>query len=324
MIKLTFKQPELAFVEEENVFSTTIMPLTYGFGHTLGTLIKSALLKRLTGVAISSVTLQGKYPFIEEPEEVLMNIKEVRLDRIVDDEESREVDTYHIERSLNCKKRDVLRAGDIFPDDYPLVPRDKEYIIGTLNTSIKDRKMCLTAELGDGYLSAEGRPITINENGVTFLCDRQFTPVCSAEYYVEATYADGSMNNDKLTIKFCMPDATKAEALAALQSAMSYSAMILQTCTEICEKVREQRVSVEFKGKACPEAATIMGMPLSRMDISELFSVRTTNCLKRAGIFTVEELTDTPMKELHQIKGFGVVCEKEITRFCSKNDLVMK
>lgn len=303
MVELDFKIKELTLTDEYGEF--VIEPLEPGYGYTIGNALRRVLYASIPGAAVTSVKISGvKHRFSTLPGlkeniiDFLLNLKHVNF-KLSGDKESATV-------TLNVKGDKVVTAADIEPTESVEVINKDQYL-GTLSGSKSKLSMELTIERGFGYSLAEERKTTTLEVIPT---DAVYTPVKRVNYAVEATRVGRQTNLDKLVLKIWTngtinPRVVLDEAAKILANAFS---MVYQPKTE------EVAVSEESDATASVPAETL------KLTIDELdLPTRIYNSLRNGGIETVEELLNTPRKELISMRNMGgksltVIEEKLQTR----------
>lgn len=269
-----------------------VEPLERGYGTTLGNSLRRVLLSSLPGYAITSVKIDGvlhEFSTIdgvkEDVTEIVLNLKGVIL-KIHGDA----VKTLYVDAS----GKGAVTAGDIKADsDVEIL--NPEHVIATLEDGAT-LKMELTADKGRGYVSAERNKQIMQPVIGVIAIDSIYTPVLKVNYTVENTRVGQITDYDKLSIEIW------TDGTISAQEAVSLGAKILtdhlNLFVDLSEEARETETMIvkndDSKGK-------ILEMVIEELDLS----VRSFNCLKRAGIFTVEELINKSEEDMMRVRNLG-------------------
>ncbi|MFV0379683.1 MAG: DNA-directed RNA polymerase subunit alpha [Anaerorhabdus sp.] len=292
------------YVETEHYGKFVIEPLERGFGTTLGNALRRVLLSSLPGGAIYSIRVDGVYheftsiPGVKEDVAMMiLNLKNLIL-RIEDSE-----DSYTLRISANGPK--VVTAKDIIcPYGVEVLNPDLE--IATLEKG-GSLEMELRARNGRGYVSADAnKKIFQGANqavGVVYT-DSIFTPIERVSYNVEPTRVGQDAKYDRLTMEIFTDGSITPEKSIALGSKILIDHLDL--LTNVDEVVKEMETSVE--DEKIEETNSGLVMMIEDLDLS----VRSYNCLKRAGIQTVEELIQKTEDEMMRVRNLGKKSLKEV------------
>ena len=282
-----FNKPniEITEISEDKKYGKFVVePLERGYGITLGNSLRRIMLSSLPGAAISSVKIDGvlhefsSIPGVKEDvTEIIMNLKSLAIKNT---SESDEVKTAYIE----FEGEGIVTGADIQTDS-DIEIMNPEQVIATLSGG-KDSKlyMELTITKGRGYVSADKNKSEDMPIGVIPI-DSIYTPVERVNMTVQNTRVGQVTDYDKLTLDVwtkgtLLPD--EAVSLAAKVSEVAQSAEVM------IEKEDDEKEKV------------------LEMSIDELeLSVRSYNCLKRAGINTVEELTNKTPEDMMKVRNLG-------------------
>ena len=293
-----FERPniEVAEISEDKKYGRFVVePLERGYGITLGNSLRRIMLSSLPGAAVSQVKIEGvlhefsSIPGVKEDvTEVIMNIKSLA---IKNNSETNEPKTAYIE----FEGEGVVRASDIQADqDIEILNPD--LVIATLSGG-KDTKlyMELTITKGRGYISADKNKHEDLPIGVIAI-DSIYTPVERVNVTVENTRVGQITDYDKLTLDVytngtLVPD--EAVSLAAKVLSEHLSLFI-----DLSENAKTAEVMVE---KEDDEKEKVLEMSIDELELS----VRSYNCLKRAGINTVEELTNKTSEDMMKVRNLG-------------------
>ena len=293
-----FERPNIEVVEisEDKKYGRFVVePLERGYGITLGNSLRRIMLSSLPGAAVSQVKIEGvlhefsSIPGVKEDvTEIIMNIKSLSIKNT---SETNEPKTAIIE----AEGEGVVRASDIQVDpDIEILNPDQ--IIATLSGG-KDTKlyMELTITKGRGYISADKNKHEDLPIGVIAI-DSIYTPVERVNVTVENTRVGQITDFDKLTLDVftngtLVPD--DAVSLAAKVLSEHLSLFI-----DLSENAKLAEVMVE---KEDDEKEKVLEMSIDELELS----VRSYNCLKRAGINTVEELTNKTPEDMMKVRNLG-------------------
>ncbi len=269
-----------------------VEPLERGYGTTLGNSLRRVLLSSLPGYAITSVKIDGvlhEFSTIdgvkEDVTEIVLNLKGVIL-KIHGDGPK----TIYIDAS----GKGTVTAGDIQVDSEVEI-LNPEHVIANLEDG-GVLKMELTADKGRGYVSAERNKQLMQPIIGVIAIDSIYTPVLKVNYTVENTRVGQVTDFDKLTLE------AWTNGTISAQEAVSLGAKILtdhlDLFVDLSEEARETETMIvksdDGKGK-------ILEMTIEELDLS----VRSFNCLKRAGINTVEDLTNRTEEDMMRVRNLG-------------------
>lgn len=279
--------------EDRNYGKFTVEPLERGFGNTLGNSLRRVLLSSLPGVAVTSVKIDGvvhefsTVPGVKEDvTELVLNLKSLIANLHCDGPKTVEIDA-----AGPC----LVKAGDIKCDGEVEI-LNPDLHIATLNSSAR-LHMEITLDRGRGYVSSERnkKRLTTNVLGVIPI-DSIYTPVLKVNYNVENTRVGQIIDYDKLTLELWTNGVINA------QEAVSLAARVLtehlNLFSDLSEKTQRVEIMVE-KGEQNKER--ILEMTLEELDLS----VRSFNCLKRAGIIVVEDLIKLTEDDLMKVRNLG-------------------
>ena len=301
-----FERPKFKvsdYVESDNYGKFVISPLERGFGTTLGNALRRTMLSSLPGDAVYSIKIDGVFHEFssikgvrEETTLIILNIKSLILD-IADD------DVYTLR--ISAKGPCTVTAGDI------ILPAGVEVLNPELEIAHLDKggelKMELLARKGRGYVSADENKSLYqgSSQGIgTIYTDAIYTPVVKANYEVEPTRVGQSAKYDELTMEVWTDGSINPkESLAvAAKILVSHFELLTQIDTEVSAMDSLMKDSVN-EGNAKK-----VNMSIDDLDLT----VRSYNCLKRAGISTVEELTQKTEEEMARVRNLGKKSLKEV------------
>jgi DNA-directed RNA polymerase subunit alpha len=293
-----FEKPkiEIAEISEDKKFGRFVVePLERGYGTTLGNSLRRIMLSSLPGSAVSQIKIDGvvhefsAIPGVKEDvTEIIMNIKSLAIRNTSDTNEPK---TAYIEAEGEV----VVTAGDIQADpDIEILNPDQ--VIATLCGGPDSRLyMELTITNGRGYVSADKNKNDDLPIGVIPI-DSIYTPVERVNLTVENTRVGQITDFDKLTLDVytngtLIPD----EAVSLAAKVLSEH---LNSFIDLSEHAKTAEIMVE---KEDNEKEKVLEMNIDELELS----VRSYNCLKRAGINTVEELTNKTAEDMMKVRNLG-------------------
>lgn len=292
MIEIEKPKIECVVCSEDNRYGKFVVePLERGYGITLGNSLRRILLSSLPGVAVTSIKIDGVlHEFstipgvIEDVTEIILNIKELSLN-------------FHGEGPkviyIDAEGEGEVKAKDIKADaDVEIL--NPEHKIATLSGDHR-LYMEMTIDKGRGYVSAEknkhpGQPIGV------IPVDSIFTPVHKVNYTVENTRVGQVTDYDKLTLEVWTNGSIKPD------EAISLGAKILSEhlnlFIDLSDNAKNAEIMVE---KEETKKEKVLVMTIEELDLS----VRSYNCLKRAGINTVEDLISRTEEDMMKVRNLG-------------------
>ena len=293
-----FNKPKIEITEisEDKKFGRFVVePLERGYGTTLGNSLRRIMLSSLPGAAVSQVKIDGvlhefsSIPGVKEDvSEIIMNLKSLAIKNNSADNEPK---TAYIE----CEGKGVVTAADIQADqDIEIMNPDQ--VIATLNGG-KDCRLAmeLTITRGRGYVSADKGKTDDMPIGVLAV-DAIYTPVDRVNMIVQNTRVGQITDYDKLTLDvYTNGTLDPDEAVSLAAKVMSEH---LNTFIDLSEKARMAEVIVE---KEEDDSVKVLELSIDELELS----VRSYNCLKRAGINTVEELTNKTADDMMKVRNLG-------------------
>ena len=293
-----FERPniEVAEISEDKKYGRFVVePLERGYGITLGNSLRRIMLSSLPGAAVSQVKIEGvlhefsSIPGVKEDvTEIIMNIKSLA---IRDNSETNEPKTAYIE----FEGEGVVHASDIQADQ-DIEIMNPDLVIATLSGG-KDTKlyMELTITRGRGYVSADKNKTDDLPIGVIAI-DSIYTPVERVNVTVENTRVGQITDFDKLTLDVYTNGTLEPDEAVSL--AAKVLSEHLSLFIDLSENANTAEVMIE---KEDDEKEKVMEMSIDELELS----VRSYNCLKRAGINTVEELTNKTSEDMMKVRNLG-------------------
>ena len=269
-----------------------LSPLERGYGITLGNSLRRVLLSSLPGVAVTSVKIDGVHHELstipgvkEDVTEIILSIKGLTAKLHSDGPK-----TVFIEAEGECE----VTAGDIKTDSEVDI-LDPGMHIATLG---KDAKlyMEITLDRGRGYVSAERNKQIINMPIDVIAVDSIYTPVLKVNYHVEDTRLGQVTDFDKLTLEVWTDGTISAkEAISQAANLLNeHLKLFIDLSEDAC--IAEVLVEKDDKGKE-----KILEMTIEELDLS----VRSSKCLKRGGIKTLDELINKSEEEMMKVRNLG-------------------
>ena len=291
------------YVESENYGKFVLSPLERGFGTTIGNALRRVLLSSLPGAAVFSIKVDGVYhEFTSIPgvrEDVTMIILQLKklIMKIEDDE------IYNLQ--ISAKGPCTVTAGDIIcPAQVEILNKDLE--IAHLEQGVS-LEMELKAKNGRGYVSSDDnkRENQNSSQGIgTVYTDSIYTPIEKISYNVEPARVGQDVKYDSLEMEIW------TDGSITPQKALAMAAKILIDHLDIISGINEDVLNMDDVIK---EGTTEQPNKGQQMMIEDLdLSVRSYNCLKRAGIQTVEELTQKTEDEMMRVRNLGKKSLKEV------------
>lgn len=293
-----FERPniEVTEISEDKKYGRFVVePLERGYGITLGNSLRRIMLSSLPGASVSQVKIEGvlhefsSIPGVKEDvTEIIMNLKSLA---IKNSSSSNEPKTAYIE----FEGEGVVKASDIQVDsDIEIINKDQ--VIATLSGG-KDCKlyMELTITKGRGYVSAEKNKSDDLPIGVIAV-DSIYTPVERVNLTVENTRVGQITDFDKLTLDVYTNGTLEPDEAVSL--AAKVLSEHLKLFIDLSENAKSAEVMIEREDD---EKEKVLEMSIDELELS----VRSFNCLKRAGINTVEELTNKTSDDMMKVRNLG-------------------
>ena len=292
-----FERPniEVAEISEDKKYGKFVVePLERGYGITLGNSLRRIMLSSLPGAAVSQVKIEGvlhefsSIPGVKEDvTEIIMNIKSLA---IRNNSETNEAKTAYIE----LQGEGVVHASDI-QTDQDIEIMNPDLVIATLSGKDTKLYMELTITKGRGYVSADKNKHEDLPIGV-IVVDSIYTPVERVNVTVNNTRVGQITDYDKLTLDvFTNGTLAPDEAVSLAAKVLSEH---LSLFIDLSENAKNAEVMVE---KEDDEKEKVLEMSIDELELS----VRSYNCLKRAGINTVEELCNKTSEDMMKVRNLG-------------------
>jgi hypothetical protein len=289
---IEFEKPNITKIDENKDYGKFLIePLERGYGTTLGNSLRRVLLASLPGAAVTSINIDGvlhefdTVPGVrEDVMQIILNIKGIAVKSYVEDEKIIELD---VEGPAEVTAGDILTDSDIEivnPDHYL-------FTIGE-GSSLK---ATMTVNSGRGYVPADENKKDNAPVG-TLAVDSIYTPVTKVNYQVEPARVGSNDGFDKLTLEIL------TNGTIIPEDALGLSARILTEHLDLFTNLTEIAKSTEVMKEADTESDDrILDRTIEELDLS----VRSYNCLKRAGINTVHDLTEKSEAEMMKVRNLG-------------------
>lgn len=300
---LELEKPRIEYVErnEDGTYGKFVVePLARGYGITLGNSLRRVLLSSLPGAAVTSVKIEGvlhefsTIPGVrEDTTEIILNLKGLAIKMYTDEPQIMRIEA---EGEGEVKAGDIIAGADIDivnPDHHiaTLEPDGRLY-------------MEMTVEKGRGYVPAEKNKKGDQAIGVIPV-DSIFSPIRKVNYTVENTRVGQEMDYDRLILEvWSNGTITPEEAVSAsAQIIIGY----LKLFTDLTEKTAEPEPEPE---QHVDEKDKLLEMPIEELELS----VRSYNCLKRAGINTVGDLVQRTEEDMIKVRNLGKKSLEEVEK----------
>ena len=303
MKDLKFEKPNTSVEEissNGNYGKFEISPLERGFGLTLGNALRRVLLSSLPGTAFVNVKIDGaQHEFmsvdgvVEDVITIILNLKRVILK--TDSEDPNFECTVEIHKG----EGEVTAADIIHGNEISIVNPDQHIATVAKGGNLS---MFLTVRRGVGYVSAEKNKKYSNTVGVIAI-DSIYTPIVNVCFNVEKTRVENEANHDKLTMEVTTNGSISAKQAIAMASKMMMEH--LSVVVELSEKASSTDYMIEQENNS---QNSKLGMSIDELDLS----VRSYNCLKRAALNTVQELTAKSEEDMMKVRNLGRKSLKEI------------
>ena len=290
------EKPDIEIVElkSNGTYGKFVLePLERGYGTTIGNSLRRVLLSSLPGVAVTSIKIDGVHHELstvpgvkEDVSEIVLNLKGLTAKLFCDGPK-----TVYIEAEGECE----VTAGDIKTDSEVeiLVPNMH---IATLDADAK-LYMEIVLDRGRGYVSAEKNKSLMTNAPIGIIAvDSIYTPVLKVNYTVENTRVGQITDFDKLTLEVW------TDGVISAKEAVSMAANLLNEHLNLFANLSEDTgVDKILAEKDNKSKEKVLEMTIEELDLS----VRSFNCLKRAGINTVNDLIEKSEEEMMKVRNLG-------------------
>ena len=284
--------------ETDNYGKFVIEPLERGFGTTLGNSLRRVLLSSLPGSAVYAIKVQGAIHelsavdgVVEDVTSIILNLKKLVFD--VDSDESATM-------IIDVEGPATVTGADIqCPSEVTMISNDMEIAHVAQGAHLY---MELYAKKDRGYVSADQNKKEINTIGI-IPTDSIYSPVEKVSYAVEPTRVGESAKYDQLTLEIETNGALKP------YEAISLAAKILVEHLNMFVELTDMAVNMEVMSEAQSDTTNkVLDMTIEELDLS----VRSYNCLKRAGIQTVQDLAAKSEDDMIKVRNLGKKSLKEV------------
>ncbi|NCB48305.1 MAG: DNA-directed RNA polymerase subunit alpha [Clostridia bacterium] len=312
---MQIEKPSVTTEEKKNGSYTkfVVSPLERGFGITLGNCLRRTLLSAMPGAAIIAIKIEGvQHEFsnisgiTEDVTDIVLNIKDLAVKTSVLD------DSFSTVLHLHKKGAGEVFARDIEAND------QVEILTPDLKICTLDDGASLDMELivgrGRGYMPAQKNKKDDFSIGYIAI-DAIFTPVKSVSYTVESTRVGQSLDYDKLTLEVQTNGTMTANEITSLSAKIVEDHMHL--FVDLVEHMSEMNVLVSHEEE---RPVKVMEMSIEDMDLS----VRSYNCLKRANINTIEDLTKKSKEDMLKVRNLGLKSLEEVINKLSAMGLSLR
>ena len=308
---IEFEKPRITKIDEDRDYGKFVIePLERGYGTTLGNSLRRILLSSLPGAAITNLQIDGvlhEFSTIEGVREdvtqVILNIKGLALKLFAEEEKSLEIDV---------TGPATVTAGDIITDsDVEILNKDLYICTVAEGATFHAR---LVVKPGRGYVQADENKKEDMPIGVLPV-DSIYTPVKRVNYQVENARVGRRDDFDKLTLELW------TDGSIMPQEAISLAAKILTEHLDIFVNLTDEAKNAEIMvEKEETQKEKMLEMTIEELDLS----VRSYNCLKRAGINTVQELTNKSELEMIKVRNLGRKSLEEVKTKLSDLSLALR
>jgi len=305
---LTFQKPRIECITADDTYGKFVVePLERGYGFTLGNSLRRVLLSSLTGTAATHIKIDGilhEFSTIkgvkEDTTELILNIKKMKLKLLA--KESKVI-------RLEAKGEMVVRAMD-FVSDPEVEILNPDHVIAHLTDKNSKLVLEVSVDKGRSYIPSEKHEIKEGIIGLIPI-DSNFSPIEKVRYNVEDTRIGQVINYDKLIIEVWADGSIKP------MDAIIESSKLLREYYDCFIDIKEERKVEEVEEKEEPSVKDVT--------VEELgLSIRSLNCLKRAGLKTLGEIMEYSEEDLMRLKNFGAKSLDEIKATLEQHNLRLK
>ena len=293
MIEMEKPNIECAELSEDGKYGKFVVgPLERGYGTTIGNSLRRILLSSLPGAACTSIKIEGvQHEFstvpgvMEDVTEIILNLKKMAIKLHSDG-----VKTVYID----AKGAQEITAGDIkYDSDVEIF--NPELHIATLNSDARLYAE-ITISKGRGYVSAERNKAELQPVIGVIPMDSIYTPVTKVNYTVENVRVGQYADREELAVEVWTNGTIKPDDAVSLAAKIMNELLLL--FVDLSEDAKNTEIIVE---KEESKKEKVLEMTIEELDLS----VRSYNCLKRAGINTVEDLTNKSEEDMMKVRNLG-------------------
>lgn len=301
---MEIEKPRITCEETENgkMAKFVVEPLERGYGLTLGNALRRTLLSALPGAAAVAIRLNGvQHEFstmqgvTEDVIDIVLNIKNLAVRTSCLDKDFKTV------LRINKYTAGEVKASDIEPNDQVEILNPDLHIATMEDVPFE---MEIIVARGRGYIPADSNKHYVEDEDIGYIpVDSIFTPVKKVNYSVENARVGQSMDYDKLTVE------VETNGTLSARAVISLSAKIIQDHTQLfVDLVDNMKDLCVLTTREEDKQAKALEMSIEEMELS----VRSYNCLKRAGINTVEDLTRKSKDDMLKVRHLGLKSLEEV------------
>ena len=298
---IEFEKPNIHKVEEtDNYVKYVVEPLERGYGTTLGNSLRRVMMASLPGAAITSIQIDGvlhEFSTVqgvtEDVTQIILNLKKVSLK--IESEDAKDLE-------LDVKGPAEVTAGDIQGDGDVTILNPDLHIATVADGA--ELHIMMTADKGRGYVPADQNKLRLSGLEIgTLPIDSIYTPIERVNYTVENTRVGQSNDFDKLTLDVWTDGSLTPTA--AISLAAKILTEHLEMFVNLTEEAKDAKVMVEREET---HQEKVLDKTIEELDLS----VRSYNCLKRADIQTVKDLTERTEADMMKVRNLGQKSLEEI------------
>ena len=298
---IEFEKPNIHKVEEtDNYGKVVVEPLERGYGTTLGNSLRRVMMASLPGAAITSIQIDGvlhEFSTVqgvtEDVTQIILNLKKVSLK--IESEDAKDLE-------LDVKGPAEVTAGDIQGDGDVTILNPDLHIATVADGA--ELHIMMTADKGRGYVPADQNKLRLSGLEIgTLPIDSIYTPIERVNYTVENTRVGQSNDFDKLTLDVWTDGSLIPTA--AISLAAKILTEHLEMFVNLTEEAKDAKVMVEREET---HQEKVLDKTIEELDLS----VRSYNCLKRADIQTVKDLTERTEADMMKVRNLGQKSLEEI------------
>ena len=298
---IEFEKPNIHKVEEtDNYGKFVVEPLERGYGTTLGNSLRRVMMASLPGAAITSIHIDGvlhEFSTVqgvtEDVTQIILNLKKVSLK--IEAEDAKDLE-------LDVKGPAEVTAGDIQGDGDVTILNPDLHIATVADGA--ELHIMMTADKGRGYVPADQNKLRLSGLEIgTLPIDSIYTPIERVNYTVENTRVGQSNAFDKLTSDVWTDGSLTPTA--AISLAAKILTEHLEMFVNLTEEAKDAKVMVEREET---HQEKVLDKTIEELDLS----VRSYNCLKRADIQTVKDLTERTEADMMKVRNLGQKALEEI------------
>ena len=300
MSLLTFQKPDKITLQKATDFEGTFefKPLEPGFGVTIGNALRRVLLSSLEGYAISGIKISGvDHEFstikgvLEDVTEIVLNLKQVRLKKVMDDENAADKIYIALKNQTAFKAEHIEKHTNVYQVMNP------ELIIANMEGNV-NLEIELTITKGRGYVPADENS---KEHAIGFIpVDAIYTPIKNVKYAVEPFRVEQRVDFEKLVLEVTTDGTVHPEEAVKEASRVLIQHLMLITDEHISFDTPTAQ-QTEMVDEHVLHMRKLLKTPLEDLDLS----VRAFNCLKAAKINSLEELVQFNTNDLLKFRNFG-------------------